>query len=529
MRPNLYLYKLLFTGLLGFLFAHSIVNSVMRFSRGASPLFAGLSFVPFTGALRDYETCGANLNVSLDWYPPPKTDHNDLAKVINGEGIYGYIFDSSDGPRNQYNYCNMPRVNEETYPRADPEYLLEYVEIIQRHHKRTPYAHNGFPLEGEKWHCDDELLFYGGEITGENALGSVHSYWTVYTTNANPMIPLGFNGTCQFPQITGDGLVDSWQHGKDLKRIYHDVTDFLPNDHHSKASSYRVTNNVITSQVASRLILGMWGGKRNEKLPLLVQPASVDSLEPSYPCKAADDLYATFGPGGNSDRWRAHLRRSEDLRKRLDGISGVDPEDEDWSSSWDHYFDNLSARLCHQKPLPCSTEDPTDCVSMQEAEEVFRLGEYEYSYLYRDSKDSLKASVASFGVWVGELVQNFRSMMTDEVSATASATSSRTRWRHNTAHDGSIARLLSILQVNQMVWPGMGAEIVFELYSKDSGREEGLQCYYLRVLWGGQILRSSHPAFGRMDMIPIGTFLAYVDGLVGVRGEKIPEMCRGTL
>ena len=80
-----------------------------------------------------------------------------------------------------------------------------------------------------------------------------------------------------------------------------------------------------------------------------------------------------------------------------------------------------------------------------------------------------------------------------------------------------------------MVWPGMGAEVVFELFSKagKSGKDE--RCYYLRVLWGGQILRSSHPAFGRMDMIPIGTFLAYVDGLVGQRGSKIPEMCRGKL
>ena len=211
-------------------------------------------------------------------------------------------------------------------------------------------------------------------------------------------------------------------------------------------------------------------------------------------------------------------------------MSGVDPDDKGWSSSWDHYFDNLSARLCHQKPLPCNPNNATDCVSIEEAEKVFRLGEYEYSFMYRDSQRSLRAAVASFGVWVGELVQNFRSIMTDEVSATSRVTSSRGKWRHNTAHDGSIARLLSILQVNQMVWPGMGAEIVFELFSKRSElADDGLQCYYLRVLWGGQILRSSHPAFGRMDMIPIGTFFAYIDGLVGVRGSKIPEMCKGKL
>lgn len=325
MRPSLT--KLLVTGVLGFLFAHSIVSSLMRFSRGPH-FFAGLSFVPFTGALRDYETCGANLDVSLEWYPPPRTDINDLAKVINGEGIYGFIFDSSDGPRNEYNFCNMPRVNPETYPKADPEYLLEYVEVIQRHHKRTPYSHSSFPVEEEKWYCDDERLFYGGETTGENAVGSANTFWSVYTTNANPMVPLGFNGTCQFPQITKDGLVDSWEHGKDLKKVYEGVTGLLPGDFKDgKFNTYRVTNNPITSQVASRLILGMWRGKRDETIPLLVQPASIDSLEPSYPCKAAKDLYATFGPGGTSDAWLAHLRRSSDLKKRLDDLSGVDPDD----------------------------------------------------------------------------------------------------------------------------------------------------------------------------------------------------------
>lgn len=530
MRPHLY--KLLFTGVLGFLFAHAVVTSVMRFSKEAAPLFAGLAFVPFTGAWRDYETCGANLDVSLDWYPPPKTDINDLGNVINGKGVFGFNFDSSDGPPNDYNFCNMPGVNTETYPEAASDYTLEYAEVIQRHHKRTPYAHNSFPVEEDKWFCDDELMFYRAEPTGENALGSVNTYWSTYTTSANPLTPLGFNGTCQFPQITSDGLVDSLKHGKRLKQIYSGVTGLLPDEHHKKPLTYRVTNNVLTSQVASRLMLGMWGQKRNENMPVLVQPASIDSLEPSYPCKSAEDLYASFGVGSDDDTWNRHLTRSAPLKKRLDALSGVDPTDKNWSTSWDHYFDNLSARLCHQKPLPCNLQNSTDCISRAEADSVFRLGQYEYSYLYRDSKHSLKASVASFGIWFGELAQNLRSMMTDELSSQTMVTGSLVRWRHNTAHDGSIAKVLSILQTTQMVWPGMGAEVSFELYSKRQDKKvapEGLMCYYLRVLWGGQILRSSHPAFGRMDMIPIGTFLAYIDGLVGVRGSKIPEMCKAKL
>ena len=41
------------------------------------------------------------------------------------------------------------------------EYTLEYVEVIQRHHKRTPYASNTFFKESVSWSCDGEGPMYG--------------------------------------------------------------------------------------------------------------------------------------------------------------------------------------------------------------------------------------------------------------------------------------------------------------------------------------------------------------------------------
>jgi acid phosphatase len=65
----------------------------------------------------------------------------------------------------------------------------------------------------------------------------------------------GFNGSCQFPQITREGLDDSLQHGKDLYGVYHDMLGFLP-DAINEKTTWRVSNNVITSQVAGMLIEG---------------------------------------------------------------------------------------------------------------------------------------------------------------------------------------------------------------------------------------------------------------------------------
>lgn len=99
--------------------------------------------------------------------------------------------------------------------------------------------------------------------------------------------------------------------------------------------------------------------------------------------------------------------------------------------------------------------------------------------------------------------------------------SSTVVYRHNIAHDGSMSRILSILQVDVMVWPGMGSEVVFEIY-KDKGSNK----FVLRILWGGSVLRSSNLSLGYADMIDLERFLGYIDGLVGRKGSHLLELCR---
>lgn len=79
--------------------------------------------------------------VDLKWYPPASTQINDLSSAINGTGVYGYIFDTSSTPEHKYgtyNWCNMPHVRKAEYVTPSNEYKLRYVEVIHRHHKRTP-------------------------------------------------------------------------------------------------------------------------------------------------------------------------------------------------------------------------------------------------------------------------------------------------------------------------------------------------------------------------------------------------------
>jgi hypothetical protein len=332
----------------------------------------------------------------------------------------------------------------------------------------------------------------------------------VYTSETNPFAQTGFNSSCQFPQITKQGLDDSWQHGKDLYGVYHDLLNFLPDNLDNKVS-YRVTNNQITSQVAGMLISGMYAPKND--ISLRIQPTGIDSLEPQYSCPAASSLYSSYGVGSAAPNWTAHLLAAKPLFSSLDAISGIAPDSTDWHKSLDHYYDNLSARQGHAKPLPCSINSASQCVAQDQADAVYRLGQYEYSFIYRDAPQSLQAAVGSYGVWLAELAQNMRDAVNGE---------SDVLYRHNVAHDGSVSRLLSILQVEQMVWVGMGSEVVFEVYASE--KKDGKK--FLRILWGGQVLKSSSPTLGEVDMLDLEVFLGYVDGLVGKRAEKVVGFCK---
>ena len=98
----------------------------------------------------------------------------------------------------------MPHVRAAEYIRAPTNYTLVYVEVIQRHHKRTPYASNLFRPEDIQWDCTGQGPYVGGKgiDTGDTAgvylqgaRGTMNPFERQYAT--------GFEGsTCQFPAST---------------------------------------------------------------------------------------------------------------------------------------------------------------------------------------------------------------------------------------------------------------------------------------------------------------------------------------
>ena len=96
----------------------------MYFSRTIVPLLFG-SLVTTVVAKND--------TVDLSWHAPKKSWINDLGQVLNGTGTNGFVFSGSQLPKGvkygTYNWCNMPHVRKEEYPRASKEFELVYVEV----------------------------------------------------------------------------------------------------------------------------------------------------------------------------------------------------------------------------------------------------------------------------------------------------------------------------------------------------------------------------------------------------------------
>lgn len=215
-------------------------------------------------------------------YPPADSPITNLDKVFSpAQGTNGGIYSLQQENDNYgaYNFCNMPHVRKSEYKVPDG-YKLEYVEVIHRHHKRTPYASNVFPKEDIPLLCDGVIDFYYGQVKSENSSALVG--WNSYVDLQNPFAAqYGFNGSCQFPQLSQGGLEDSFQHGKDLYENYHSNLGFLPESYDSEKVKFFATNNVITSQVAGALISGMFRDLDGNNVEVSVQrAASVIWIDP---------------------------------------------------------------------------------------------------------------------------------------------------------------------------------------------------------------------------------------------------------
>lgn len=101
--------------------AHNTMRRRVLFAEIMIPLVVASSAVHGTRA------------IDTSWHAPAETQLNNLTSALGSNGVYGFIFNSSNTPQHEYgvyNWCNMPHVRPTEYVVADKAYELQYVELV---------------------------------------------------------------------------------------------------------------------------------------------------------------------------------------------------------------------------------------------------------------------------------------------------------------------------------------------------------------------------------------------------------------
>jgi acid phosphatase len=408
-------------------------------------------------------------------------------------------FSGTDRASHIYNYCYMPHVAKETYmlPSAmlnnsvDAQLIL--VQVIQRHHKRTPYNLPPTQALGDDWDCGDISLFGYGYYQHDRFSRKHRSVWTYQQTYSSHINPFSdrVQGTCQFPQLTGGGLLDAQRHGRDLRNVYQSRLKLsMPSKRghiDAQPAFFRYSRAALTEATAAGVLAGLFDTV--DYVPLHAQNNLVDSMDGGYPCPAADRYEEAKR---QTPAWQEHLDKTADLRARLEAVLSTDTSDdaEAWRESFDHYADYFQGRQCHGLPLPCHPSNTSLCVTQADIDTVSSLGDWEWDFTWRAQPNAKQHIRAARGVLIAEML--------DMLSRKA-AGQTKIRYAHLFGHDGELGPLLGSLGVPFLRWPGMGAEIVFELYKTKA------DAHMVRVLYGGRPIRSSH---GDLSWMPLDQFAA---------------------
>ncbi|KAF9223286.1 phosphoglycerate mutase-like protein [Gyrodon lividus] len=415
---------------------------------------------------------------------------------LNHTGVYSSSITPTDLPWNTYNYCNAPHVNVHHYPEPkDSEATLVYVNTVIRHHKRTPdnlYPNERFLNTASGWNCEDFLQQDYGSGTAQVYHETIIPEW-------HPFASQIWTGTCDAGQLTREGLEDAIQHGKDFWSVYHGKLGFL--EHVNTADIYiRTSTEVRTHQVAGAILYGMDPSTVTQRWPVYTQPENIDSLVPSYGCPNANAIRAAYQ---SVPAWTDHLAQHQDLQNRLDtmlGTAGLSA----WNSWYDHFFDTFTSRTCHGHPLPCNSTGM--CVSQEDANTVFALGDWEYNYIWNAAQNASTYTSLTFGVFFIELSQNFKRFQSGRETH---------KLRFYVGHDGTMIRLAAALGLGnvenggRLRWPAMGSEIIMEVWHDKRDGE------FVRVIHEGTPVPS-------LEWIPLGDFTDFLDGVIP---EDIYKAC----
>lgn len=243
--------------------------------------------------------------------------------------------------------------------------------------------------------------------------------------------------------------MDGYQHGKDIWAVYGAKLGLIPEFPNQKKVWFRSTESPLTQQSAGGVLRGIWPTYPGA-LPLHQQNSAVDTVNEGYSCNNRGNVLSTIE---STPLWNEHLSLTSTLRSELGSMLGATSDA--WQSTFDHFSDNFQGRLCNGYHLPCDFTNTSNCVTMAQADEVFRAGDWEWNYWWRTNPNVVEYIQLVQGLFIGEILSRFQDVAHGKSS---------TVYSHAFIHDNDMGPVLGALGINQLRWPAMGSNLAFEFW-----------------------------------------------------------------
>lgn len=257
-----------------------------------------------------------------------KSNMSTNASVTPFPGVFTSSVTPASLPWDTYNYCNASHVNANHYERPPQakDAKLVFVNVVQRHHKRTP--DNLYPDENvfnpaSGWDCSNyQQISYGVGADQDANLQGHGIYRKIENPSWHPLNSIIWNGTCDQGTLTADGLRDSIQHGRDFWSVYGPWgrNPLLHQGINQRDVYFRTSNSARTYQVSGGLLTGMDGWTSPGNFPVHTQPSNMDDIVPNYSCGYANGFrsYEQSLPA-----WNDHLNSKLALFAALNNVVGT--------------------------------------------------------------------------------------------------------------------------------------------------------------------------------------------------------------
>lgn len=398
---------------------------------------------------------------------------------------------------------------------AANRFKLIQVQMITRHGDRAPV--NILPLRGRE--RDVEWSDCGASLPYQkmNVDLPISSYTRKTYIPHNDVLASqsGWKGTCAKGQLTEKGAIQHYKLGSSLRDVYIKRLGFLQSKFDNNEVFVRSTDFWRTQQSVESMLYGFYPLQyRDAGAPIEIHTkgAEVENMyyNPTNCPRLKDEMINLF----NSDEFKEHSVKHAKLKERSLSIVNF-TKHHDWMLTFDHIFDVVHARKCHDKPLPCN-EMRTDCFTDQDVRNLFDAASWEFMFLNSGS-EQFRRLVA--GPFFGEILDIMHLAVSNVTQYTlvhpkskgTSGLSVSPKFVIYSGHDSTLSMMIGALGLKDIIWPPYASHLIFELWV-----DEGDASVYVRLIYNGDVTEipgchAKGTDSSRSRLCPWSTFLHLIE------------------